>query len=134
MSFLLDANICSAFLKHRRGLSHRFVQHSGRLHIPAIVLGELYTWAYRRRDPSPTLTAIATELLPQVKLLVFDSQCAQQFGKTRAAMLRNGHSIEGIDLEIASVALVHNLRLVTHNTSDFVRVPELQMIDWLPVS
>ena len=45
MSYLLDTNICSAHLKRPSGLSHRFIQYGGRLHIPTIVLGELYAWA-----------------------------------------------------------------------------------------
>src|SRR5688572_2888944 len=61
MSFLLDTNTCSAYLKNRRGLAHRFVQHSGQLRIASIILGELYTWAYRRPDPAPTLKAIADD-------------------------------------------------------------------------
>jgi tRNA(fMet)-specific endonuclease VapC len=32
---------------------------------------------------------------------------------------------------IASVALVHNLTLVTHNTADFTSIPGLQLEDWL---
>lgn len=39
MSFLLDTDICSAHLKRPSGLMHRFVQHSGGLYIPTIVLG-----------------------------------------------------------------------------------------------
>jgi len=42
MSFLLDTNICSEHLKRPSGLVHRFIQHSGRLHISTVVLGELY--------------------------------------------------------------------------------------------
>ena len=35
------------------------------------------------------------------------------------------------DLMIASVALAHNLTLVTHNTKDFQNVPGLRLDDWL---
>ncbi len=35
------------------------------------------------------------------------------------------------DLMIASVALVHDLTLVTHNTTDFRNVPDLRIEDWL---
>jgi tRNA(fMet)-specific endonuclease VapC len=35
------------------------------------------------------------------------------------------------DLMIASVALVHNLTLVTHNTADFQNIPGLRLDDWL---
>ncbi len=32
---------------------------------------------------------------------------------------------------IASVALVYDLTLVTHNTADFRNVPDLRLEDWL---
>jgi tRNA(fMet)-specific endonuclease VapC len=32
---------------------------------------------------------------------------------------------------IASVALVHDLTLVTHNVSDFKNIPDLHVVDWL---
>jgi hypothetical protein len=32
MSFLLDTNVVSAYLKRPRGLTHRFIQYSGRLY------------------------------------------------------------------------------------------------------
>ncbi len=112
-------------------MTHRFLQHSGRLYVTPIVLGELFTWAYRRQDPRPTLNAIATELLPQLNVLIFDQDCAELFGKTRAVMLNQGRSIDGIDLEIAVTALMHDLTLITNNTSDFTNVPNLCLDDWL---
>jgi tRNA(fMet)-specific endonuclease VapC len=36
-----------------------------------------------------------------------------------------------MDLMIASVALTHNLTLVTHNTADYQHIPGLQLDDWL---
>jgi tRNA(fMet)-specific endonuclease VapC len=32
---------------------------------------------------------------------------------------------------IASVALVHDLTLVTHNTADYRNIPEVRLDDWL---
>jgi tRNA(fMet)-specific endonuclease VapC len=58
MSFLLDTTIVSAHLRRPSGLTHRFIQHSGRMAIPTVVLGELYAWAYGRSDPTPILRAI----------------------------------------------------------------------------
>jgi len=131
MSFLLDTDVCSTFLKNLRGMAHRFVQHSGRLYIPAIVLGELYTWAYRRPDPAPTLQAINSELLPQMNFLVFDGQCAQEFGRLRTLMLESGKSVPTVDAQIAATALAHGLTVVTHNIQDYRDVPGLQISDWL---
>jgi len=131
MSFLLDTDTCSAHLKRPSGLMHRFVQHSGGLHIPTIVLGELYAWAYHRQNPISIIQRIENDLLPDVGVLVFDSDCAKEFGRVRGLLLQQGISVSKIDLLIASVALVHNLTMVTHNTADYQNIPGLRLDDWL---
>jgi tRNA(fMet)-specific endonuclease VapC len=75
MSFLLDTNICSAHMRRPGGLAHRFMQHSGRLAIPSIVLAELYAGAYRH--PGATrLFQLIQDLLNEVRVLDFDAACA----------------------------------------------------------
>jgi tRNA(fMet)-specific endonuclease VapC len=83
MSFLLDTNICSAHLKRPAGLMHRFVQHSGRLFLPTIVLGGLYAWAYHRAKPAKVVNSIENDLLPDVVLVPYDEACAREFGQQR---------------------------------------------------
>jgi tRNA(fMet)-specific endonuclease VapC len=131
MSFLVDTDICSAHLKRPSGLMHRFVQHSGGLYIAAIVLGELYTWAYQRKNPAALIQRIENDLLPDVRVLDFDSDCAKEFGRVRGQLLQTGISVSRVDLLIAAVALSHNLTLVTHNTPDFRNIPGLRLDDWL---
>jgi len=46
-------------------------------------------------------------------------------------LLKQGISVSRMDLMIGSVALVHNLTLVTHNTADFQNIPGLRLDDWL---
>ena len=127
MSFLLDTDTCSAHLKRATGLIHRFVQHSGRLFIPTIVLGELYTWAFHRKNPTPVIQAVKNDLLTTVAVLDFDSLCAKEFGRLRGQLLRQGISVSRMDLMIASVALVHDLTLVTHNTADYRHIPRARL-------
>ena len=130
MSFVLDTNICSAHLRRPSGLMHRFVQHSGRLAIPTIVLAELYAMAFLREDPYPLLARIA-EFLRDVEVLPFDEACARKFGELRGQLRRKGIAVNPVDLLIAAVALVHDRILVTNNTADFQFVPNLQLADWL---
>jgi tRNA(fMet)-specific endonuclease VapC len=130
MSFLLDTNICSAHFRRPAGLAHRFFQYSGRLFIPTPVLAELYAGAYHCPDPSALLKKIE-ELLEDVEVLEFDKSCAEKFGIVRGSLLRQGISVSSVDLMIASVALVNDFTLVTHNISDFQFVPNLQLEDWL---
>jgi len=131
MRFLLDSDICSANLKRPAGLMHRFVQHAGRLHIAGIALAEIYVWVYRRQNAARTVRRVEDDLLADVAVLDFDAACAQEFGKVRAKLLRQGISVPTTDLMIASVALVHDLTLVTHNTNDYCNVPDPHVEDWL---
>jgi tRNA(fMet)-specific endonuclease VapC len=110
---------------------HRFAQHSGRLPVPTIVLGELYTWAYHRANPASVIQRIENDLLADVTVLDFDTACAERFGKERGSLLKQGISVSRLDPLIASVALVHNLTLVTHNTADYQNIPGLRLDDWL---
>src|SRR5438552_3524775 len=118
MIFLLDTDICSAHMRNPSKLAHRFMQHTGGLAIPTIVLAELFAGAYKYSNPAKILAQIAN-LLCDLQVLGFDSACAEQFGQVRGSLLRKGITISRMDLLIAAVALVHDLTLVTHNTADF---------------
>lgn len=131
MSFLLDTNILSEHLRRPAGLVHRFVQHSGRLYTSSISLGELYDWAYSRKDPAPSLRAIQSLLTYEVSLISFDNDCAEDFGRLRLDLRRQGIGVDNMDLLIAATAHVHDLTLVTHNTRHFQDIPGLRLEDWL---
>jgi tRNA(fMet)-specific endonuclease VapC len=106
------------------------MQYGGRLWISTITLSDLYTWAYKQNDPAIILDKVRDFLL-DVQVLPFDEQCARELGKLRGTLLRQGISVSPMDLMIGSIALVHNLTLVTHNTADFQRIPDLRLEDWL---
>jgi tRNA(fMet)-specific endonuclease VapC len=130
LSFLLDTNICSASIRNPTRLIARFQQHAGRLFLSAIVLAELYDWAYGRNPPDPRLKVLE-DFLNDLVVLPFDPACAEQCGKLRSTLRPRGITIPPLDLLIASTALVHGFTLVTHNTRDFARIPGLAVVDWL---
>ena len=130
MTHLLDTNICSAHMRRPGGLAHRFFQYASGIAISAVVLAELYSGAYKHPNPSRLLALIA-DLLQEVAVLDFDSACAEQFGKVQGGLLRQGIMVPETDLMIASVALIYDLTLVTHNTADFQNIPGLRLDDWL---
>ena len=131
MSFLLDTDHLSAHLRRPSGLAHRFFQYSGRLYTPSIALAELYVWAYRRPDPTEALASIDTMLFHEVVVVDYDNDCAREFGRVRMELRRQGIEVPTVDLMIASVALVHDKTMVTHNTADFQNIPGLRLNDWL---
>ena len=55
---------------------------------------------------------------------------AEKFGELRAGLLDRGIVVGEMDLLNASVALIHNLTLVTHNVADYANVPGLTVVDW----
>ena len=130
MSYLLDSDICSAYLRRPGPLFHRFMQHAGRLWISTITLSDLYTWAYKQDDPTPILDKIV-DFLRDVQVLSFDDVCARDLGKLRGSLLRQGIRVSPVDLMIGVSARVHDLTLVTHNTADFRNIPGLRLVDWL---
>ncbi len=130
MNFLLDTDICSAHMRRPSQLAHRFVQYTGRVAISSVTLAELYAGAYKHSQVRRLLALIA-DLLQEVDVVDFDAVCAERFGQLRGTLLQRGISVPTTDLMIASVALIHNLTLVTHNTADFRNIPGLRLDDWL---
>jgi tRNA(fMet)-specific endonuclease VapC len=130
MSYLLDSDICSAYMRRPGPLFHRFMQHSGRLWISTITESDLYTWAYKQDDPTPILDKV-WDFLRDVQVLAFEEVCARDLGKLWGTLLRQGVRVSPVDLMIGVIARVHDLTLVTHNTADFRNIPGLRPEDWL---
>lgn len=130
MSFLLDTDTCSAYLRGNHLVANKMIQYGGRLFLSTAVAGELFTWAFRAKA-SPKRLQTLLDLLADVSLLPVEMDIARKFGEIRAHQLDRGITTGEIDLLLAATALVHDLTLVTHNTSDFVNVPGLRLVDWL---
>lgn len=69
-------------------------------------------------------------LLQRLPVVGFDSDCALQAARLRAALQRTGRPIGPYDALIAATALAKNLTLVTRNTREFSRLPGLRVQDW----
>jgi tRNA(fMet)-specific endonuclease VapC len=130
MSFLLDTDICAAHMRRPAQLAHRFVQYTGRLFISTIGLAELCAGAYKHPQPK-RLLGLIVDLLQDLLVLDFDAGCAERFGRERGTLLQQGIDVSRMDLMIASVALVRDLTLVTHNTVDYQNIPGLRLDDQL---
>lgn len=62
--------------------------------------------------------------------IVKNDSAAEQYGRLRASLEKQGALIGPYDLLIVSIALANNVTLVTHSTDEFKRVPGLKMEDW----
>jgi tRNA(fMet)-specific endonuclease VapC len=131
MKYLLDSNVCISFLRGRtRILQEKFTAVSAtEKAVCTPVKAELYYGAYRSQDPQKNLNEVKSFFSPFVSL-PFDDSTAEIFAQIRADLAVKGMLIGPYDLQIASIALANGLTLVTHNTSEFIRVPGLNLVDW----
>lgn len=130
MSFLIDTDICSAQLKGVGSVCNRFLQYGGRLHVSAVTVAELCSWAFRASAGRARIAGL-NQMLTDVAILPIDEAVARKAGELRAGLLDQGKPIATPDLLIAATALVYDLTLVTHNVRHYTEVPGLQIEDWL---
>jgi predicted nucleic acid-binding protein len=130
MSFLLDTDTCSAYLKNDRRVHSRFMLHFGGLSTSVITIGEVLTWALRAKAPLTRIHGVQ-DLVKAVDVLDLDLLVAQRFGEIRADLFDRGLVVAEMDLLNAATAIVHNLTLVTHNTQNYANIPGLALDDWL---
>lgn len=105
MSFLIDTDTCSAFMKGHPLAYKRFMQYTGRLFMSVVTLGELTIWVCRAKAP-PKRSQDLRDLLRFVTPLDLTPDMARKFGEVQAAFLDVGQRLPELDLLIASTALV----------------------------
>jgi tRNA(fMet)-specific endonuclease VapC len=131
LSCLLDSNVCIRLINNSSPmvtaqLASRTPQT---LFVSTITHLELYYGAYRSAQQSRNLHVLE-QFFSQFNTVYLDLAAAKIAGKIRAELASVGTPIGPYDLQIAAIALAHNLTLVTHNTREFIRVEGLQLEDW----
>jgi len=130
LKYLLDTDTVIYFFKGRGGVAQRLLQTSpSEVALSSISLYELHVGVVRSAQPERTLSQLQ-ELLKLVVLLPFDDAAAQAAAEVRGRLERAGAVIGTLDTLIAGVAIAQGLTLVTHNLSEFQRVPNLRLEDW----
>jgi tRNA(fMet)-specific endonuclease VapC len=131
MRYLLDTDICILYLARRSVKVLRRLQATPMQEIAvcSVVKAELFYGAWKSANPQQTI-ARQRQFLDSFVSLPFDDSAAEVYGRERARLAKLGAPIGPNDLLIASIALAHNLILVTHNTSEFNRIAGLQIEDW----
>lgn len=94
-----------------------------------VVKAELYFGAFKSARVNENLASL-NRVFGSFQSLPFCGEAARVFGKVRADLQRNGTPIGPLDLQIASIALLHGCVLVTNNTREFSRIVGLQLEDW----
>ncbi|PKO60750.1 MAG: VapC toxin family PIN domain ribonuclease [Betaproteobacteria bacterium HGW-Betaproteobacteria-18] len=133
--YLLNTNIVSYFLLGASpALNQRILDSAPEdLAISIISAGELH-YGLRKLTPSRRSAQLAHQLdalLVAVAVQALPAKAAFHYGTIRAQLETSGTPIGGNDLWIAAHALAQGLTLVTNNTREFERVPDLRLENWL---
>nr|WP_269144767.1 type II toxin-antitoxin system VapC family toxin [Nostoc sp. WHI] len=128
---MLDTNACIVYLNRPMSAVRQRLESLSPADIVvcSIVKAELFYGAMRSNNSIQTLT-LQEAFLNNFVSLPFDDRAARIFGTIRAELAAVGTPIGPYDLQIAAIALVNNLTLVTHNTREFNRVSGLVIEDW----
>lgn len=131
MPYLLDTNVCIEILRGRNPvLKARLANQSlNDLVLCSIVWAELQCGARLAQNPARELDKLQ-DAFGHWPRLSFDDAAAEAYGEIRAHLQRAGRLIGGNDLLIAAIAHANSLTLITHNTDEFARVPNLPIDDW----
>lgn len=131
MRFLLDTNIIIYTLKNRFESIRFKIENAGidNVCVSSLTVGEMEFGAAKSDNPD-SARARLYEFLTPFDVLSFDTKAAEYYGRIRATMEKTGNIIGPIDLLIASIAVANNCCVVTHNTKEFLRVPNLKVEDW----
>ncbi|HSJ26476.1 MAG TPA: type II toxin-antitoxin system VapC family toxin [Longimicrobiales bacterium] len=129
LRYLLDTNVVVALLRGpAEDLNRRLRQHEpAEVGVSSISMHELYYGACRSERTEHNLALVDGMLLQVVD---FDSDDARESGAIRADLAARGTPIGPYDILIAGQARGRGLTLVTANTAEFQRVPDLAMEDW----
>ncbi len=131
MKYLLDTNTCIRYINGRNPQIRehmRSIQDSD-IAISTVTKGEMYAGSAKSQNPLRS-RAMQDAFFIRFESLPFDEPSADAFGRIRAALEIAGTPIGPYDMQIAAIAQVHGLIVVTHNLREFSRVKGLLVEDW----
>lgn len=135
MRYLLDTNIVSEPLRPTpaAGVIRRLREHDGEAAIPALVWHELRFGcarlpSLRRRDVIERY--IQDVVLASFPVLDYNREAADWHALERARLISAGRTPPFVDGQIAAIAFVNDMVLVTSNVKDFESFQGVQVQSW----
>lgn len=135
LSYLLDSNVLSEPSRPSPDLNvqSRLQAHRYDVCTAALVLHEMRYGLARMPDGKRKreLTHYLEQAVSQpLAILPYDREAALWHAKERARLVSQGRTPAFIDGQIAAIAIVNNLTLVTRNTCDFADFLGLTVENW----
>ena len=130
--YLLDTNICIYIINKKplKVIEQIKCLQPHQIKLSSISLGELEYGVSKSRDRERNRTALI-HFVAAFDIVAFNDADAEIYGLLRADLEKKGKIIGPYDLQIAAQALTRDLILVTNNTSEFERIPNLKLENWV---
>lgn len=129
MRYVLDTETAIWIIRAKEPFLTRFRAESpADVSISAVTLAELHFGVLRSQDPARSRASLEAFLSGMIDVLPFTQEAAEIHARFRHAARHQ--PIGERDLVIASIAAAHDLTLVTSNTREFNRLPDLKLEDW----
>lgn len=130
--YLLDTNICIYIINKR---PKQVVEHIKKIKphqikLSSISLGELEYGVSKSKYRESNRNALV-DFVSAFDIVDFNDRDAVVFGLIRAELENRGQIIGPYDMQIAAQAITRDLILVTNNTSEFARITNLKLENWI---
>lgn len=130
--YLIDTNICIYSIKNNPKSVVQKIKsiEPYQIKISSITVAELEYGAAKSKEFEKNKTTLI-KFLSAFDIIPFTDSDAEMYGLIRATLEKTGNIIGPYDLQIAAQAISRNLILVSNNTKEFIRVPNLKLENWI---
>ncbi|MGA1868423.1 MAG: type II toxin-antitoxin system tRNA(fMet)-specific endonuclease VapC [bacterium] len=127
MRFMVDTNICIYIIKKKpiNVINKLRTFNMSDIGISSITLSELEYGISKSSKPDQNRDALNSFLAP-LEIIPYDDRAASHYGDIRTYLERIGQPIGAMDMLIAAHARSLAVVLVTNNTREFVKIPQIQ--------
>ena len=125
--FLLDTNIIVAWLKGETTIANK-IDKAKEIHIPVIVLGELYYGALYSTQVEKNIQQIRNVIVIY-NILTIDEETTIAYGNIKASLRKKGKPIPENDIWIAALAKRYELILITRD-KHFKEIESIKAKSW----
>ena len=131
MRYMLDTNICIYAIKQKPEKVFQKLQEvdPSEVCISSVTYAELVHGVEKSASVEKNRLALSM-LLANIEILNFDANAADNYGKIRADLEKNGSPIGPLDMMIAGHARSLGYIVVTNNEKEFKRVSDLKIENW----
>jgi tRNA(fMet)-specific endonuclease VapC len=130
--YLLDTNICIYIINNspKQVVDRVKKLKVHQVKLSSISLAELEYGASKSSSREKNRKALIN-FASAFDIVNFNDSDAEVYGLIRAELEKRGQVIGPYDMQIAAQAITRDLILVTNNTEEFARIPNLKLENWV---